>query len=122
MIRRPPRSTRTDTLFPYTTLFRSNDFLEPRDERKLDRFIIFGMAAAQQAIEDSGWTPACDEDRWRTGVMIGSGIGGLETLYEGSITVHERGPLPPSPLFTSSALFTLSSGTSSIRYAYTSTN
>src|SRR3546814_10693138 len=122
MIRRPPRSTRTDTLFPYTTLFRSNDFLEPRDERKLDRFIIFGMAAAQQAIEDSGWTPACDEDRWRTGVMIGSGIDGLETIYEGSITVHERGPRRLSPFFIPAALINLVSGQVSIRYGFKGPN
>src|SRR5690606_38672764 len=68
------------------------------------------------------WTPECDEDRWRTGVMIGSGIGGLETIYEGSITVHERGPRRLSPFFIPAALINLVSGQVSIRYGFKGPN
>ena len=103
-------------------LFNADDYVEPKDQRKLDRFIVFGMAAAQQAIEDAGWTPQSDEDRWRTGVMIGSGIGGLETIYDGSITVKERGPRRLSPFFIPAALINLVSGQVSIRYGFKGPN
>jgi 3-oxoacyl-[acyl-carrier-protein] synthase II len=103
-------------------LFNANDFVEPKDQRKLDRFIVFGMAAAQQAIEDSGWQPERDEDRWRTGVMIGSGIGGLETIYDGSITVHDRGPRRLSPFFIPAALINLVSGQVSIKHGFQGPN
>ena len=96
-------------------LFNADDYLPPRDQRKLDRFIVYGVAAAQQAIEDAGWKPENDESQWRTGVMIGSGIGGLETIYDGSITVHERGPRKLSPFFIPAALINLVSGQVSIR-------
>lgn len=103
-------------------LFNADDYVAPRDQRKLDRFIVFGMAAAQQAIEDSGWKPEDDEDQWRTGVMIGSGIGGLETIYEGSITIHDRGPRRLSPFFIPAALINLVSGQVSIRYGFKGPN
>ena len=103
-------------------LFNADDYLESKDQRKLDRFIVFGLAAAHQAIEDAGWTPSSDEDRWRTGVMIGSGIGGLETIYEGSITVHDRGPRRLSPFFIPAALINLVSGHVSIRYGFKGPN
>ncbi|WP_299626666.1 beta-ketoacyl-ACP synthase II [Pelagibius sp.] len=102
--------------------FNADDYLAARDQRKLDRFIIFGVAAAQQAIEDAGWMPEDDENRWRTGVMIGSGIGGLETIYDGSITVHERGPRRLSPFFIPAALINLISGQVSIRYGFKGPN
>ena len=102
--------------------FNADDYLAARDQRKLDRFIIFGVAAAQQAIEDAGWMPENDENRWRTGVMIGSGIGGLETIYDGSITVHERGPRRLSPFFIPAALINLISGQVSIRYGFKGPN
>ena len=102
--------------------FNADDYLAARDQRKLDRFIIFGVAAAQQAIEDAGWIPEDDENRWRTGVMIGSGIGGLETIYDGSITVHERGPRRLSPFFIPAALINLISGQVSIRYGFKGPN
>ncbi|NIA70302.1 beta-ketoacyl-ACP synthase II [Pelagibius litoralis] len=103
-------------------LFNADDYVAQRDQRKLDRFIVFGMAAAHQAIEDSGWVPEDDESRWRTGVMIGSGIGGLETIYEGSITIHERGPRRLSPFFIPAALINLVSGQVSIRYGFKGPN
>src|SRR5689334_18869110 len=96
--------------------FNANDYVSPKDQRKMDRFIVYALAAAQQAVEDSGWKPEGEEDRRRTGVMIGSGIGGLETIYEGSITLKEKGPRRMSPFFIPSALINLASGHVSIRY------
>ena len=73
--------------------------MPPKDQRKLDKFIVFGMAAAEQAVEDSGWKPEDEEDRNRTGVLIGSGIGGLQTIYETALILQERGPRRVSPFF-----------------------
>jgi len=102
--------------------FNADDYMAAKDRRKVDTFIIYGMAAAQQAIEDSGWTPEDEESQERTGVMIGSGIGGLETIYEGSITVKERGPRRLSPFFIPAALINLISGQVSIRYGFKGPN
>ena len=102
--------------------FDPNDYLSTKDQRKLDRFIVYGMAAAQQAVEAAGWTPQDDESLERTGVMIGSGIGGLETIYEGAVTVHERGPRKLSPFFIPAALINLVSGQVSIRYGFRGPN
>ena len=102
--------------------FNADDYMAAKDRRKVDPFIVFGMAAAQQAIEDAGWTPEDEESLERTGVMIGSGIGGLETIYEGSITVKERGPRRLSPFFIPAALINLISGQVSIRYGFKGPN
>jgi 3-oxoacyl-[acyl-carrier-protein] synthase II len=102
--------------------FNANDYVSPKDQRKMDRFIVYALAAAQQAVEDSGWKPEDEEDRRRTGVMIGSGIGGLETIYEGSITLKEKGPRRMSPFFIPSALINLASGHVSIRYGFKGPN
>jgi 3-oxoacyl-[acyl-carrier-protein] synthase II len=102
--------------------FNANDYVSPKDQRKMDRFIVYALAAAQQAVEDSGWKPEGEEDRRRTGVMIGSGIGGLETIYEGSITLKEKGPRRMSPFFIPSALINLASGHVSIRYGFKGPN
>jgi 3-oxoacyl-[acyl-carrier-protein] synthase II len=96
--------------------FNADLYMAPKDQRKVDRFIIFATAAAAQAIEDSGWQATSDEARERAGVMIGSGIGGLQTIYEGSITVKEKGPRRLSPFFIPSALINLASGQISIKY------
>ena len=64
----------------------------PKERRKIDDFILFGMAAAQQAVQDSGWMPQADADRERTGVMIGSGIGGLQTIAETALLIDKKGP------------------------------
>src|SRR5688572_3616563 len=72
--------------------FNADLYMLPKDQRKVDKFIIYGVAAASQAVEDAGWKPTDDEGQQRTGVMIGSGIGGLNTIYEGSITMKEKGP------------------------------
>src|SRR5271165_3317884 len=66
-----------------------SEWIPVKDQKKMDRFIHFAMVAASEAVEDSGWLPEAEEDRCATGVMIGSGIGGLETIYEASILLHE---------------------------------
>jgi 3-oxoacyl-[acyl-carrier-protein] synthase II len=102
--------------------FNADDYLTPQERRRIDPFIVFAMAAAQQAVEDSGWRPTDEESLERTGVMIGSGIGGLQTIYEGSITIHERGPRRLSPFFIPAALINLASGHVSIRYGFKGPN
>lgn len=102
--------------------FNVDHYLAPKEQRKLDKFIIFGLAAAQQAVEDSGWMPQDEEGLNRTGVMIGSGIGGLETIYETSLTLKERGPRRVSPFFIPSALINLVSGQVSIKYGFKGPN
>ncbi|MCW5723587.1 MAG: beta-ketoacyl-ACP synthase II [Maricaulaceae bacterium] len=87
-----------------------------RDRRRFDDFILFGMAAADHAIADSGWKPETDEQRARTGVMIGSGIGGLQTIYDASITLHEQGPRRLSPFIIPGMIINLVSGQVSIRH------
>ncbi len=103
-------------------LFNADDWVPPKEQRKMDEFIIFAMSAAAQAIEDSGWKPETEEDCERTGVMIGSGIGGLPSIYEGSITLKEKGPRRISPFFIPSALINLASGHVSIKYGFKGPN
>jgi 3-oxoacyl-[acyl-carrier-protein] synthase II len=102
--------------------FNADDWVPPKDQRKMDEFIVFGLAAAIQAVEDSGWKPDKDEDRERTGVMIGSGIGGLVTIADGAITLKEKGPRRMSPFFIPSALINLASGHVSIKYGFKGPN
>ncbi|MDX1482995.1 MAG: beta-ketoacyl-ACP synthase II [Alphaproteobacteria bacterium] len=102
--------------------FNANDWVEPKEQRKMDRFIVYALAAAIQAVEDSGWMPDGDEDRDRTGVMIGSGIGGLPAIAESSITLQERGARRISPFFIPSALINLASGHVSIKYGFRGPN
>lgn len=96
--------------------FDANLYMAPKDQRKVDPFIVFAVAAATQAIEDSGWRASSDEERERAGVLIGSGIGGLQTIYEGSITLRDKGPRRMSPFFIPSALINLASGQVSIKF------
>ncbi|MDH3232909.1 MAG: beta-ketoacyl-ACP synthase II [Alphaproteobacteria bacterium] len=102
--------------------FNADDWMAPKDQRKVDPFILYAMAAATQAVEDAGWTPDEEVDQDRTGVMIGSGIGGLQGIYEGSITLHERGPRRLSPFFIPSSLINLASGQVSIKYGFRGPN
>ena len=88
----------------------------------MDEFIIYAMAAATQAVEDSGWQPNDEEERERTGVMIGSGIGGLPGITEAAIILQERGPRRISPFFIPSSLINLASGNVSIRYGFKGPN
>jgi 3-oxoacyl-[acyl-carrier-protein] synthase II len=97
-------------------------WMPARERRKVDRFIVYAMVAAQQAIEDAGWTPDDEESRQRTGVMIGSGIGGIETIAESAITLKERGHRRISPFFIPAALINLCSGQVSIRYGFKGPN
>ncbi|MCC5971398.1 MAG: beta-ketoacyl-ACP synthase II [Pararhodobacter sp.] len=102
--------------------FNPDQWMEPKEQRKVDDFILYGMAAAQQAVEDSGWMPQDEEDRYRTGVMIGSGIGGLSTIAETAVLIKERGPKRVSPFFIPGALINLISGQVSIRYGFKGPN
>jgi 3-oxoacyl-[acyl-carrier-protein] synthase II len=93
-----------------------------KERRRMDDFILYGLAAAQEAIEDSGWKPTDDEGRERTGVMIGSGIGGLPAIAEGALTLQASGPRRVSPFFIPSALINLVSGHVSIQYGFKGPN
>ncbi len=104
--------------------FDADAWVPAKDRRKIDRFITYAMVAAEQAVRDAGWMPGPDEveARERTGVMIGSGIGGIETIAEGAITLKEKGPRRISPFFIPSALINLCSGQVSIRYGFKGPN
>ncbi len=102
--------------------FNADDWLAPKEQRKVDDFILFGIAAAEQAVRDSGWMPEDEEDRLRTGVMIGSGIGGLSSIADTAILIKERGPRRVSPFFIPGALINLISGQVSIRYGFKGPN
>jgi 3-oxoacyl-[acyl-carrier-protein] synthase II len=97
--------------------FRAEEVLEPKDVRKNDLFILYGIAAAREAIEDSGWMPEDEHGRQRTGVMIGSGIGGLSTIADTAVELEQRGPRRVSPFFIPASLINLVSGQVSIRPA-----
>jgi 3-oxoacyl-[acyl-carrier-protein] synthase II len=92
------------------------EWIPIKDQKKMDRFIQMAMVAGTQAVEDSGWLPDNDDDRCATGVMIGSGIGGLETIYDAAVTVHQGKARRLSPFFIPSALANLASGNLSIKY------
>ncbi|WP_207459557.1 beta-ketoacyl-ACP synthase II [Azospirillum sp. SYSU D00513] len=103
-------------------LFNPDIFVPPKDQRKMDDFILFAIAAAQEAVKDSGWEPGNDEQRERTGVMVGSGIGGLPGIAEGAITLHEKGPRRLSPFFIPANLINLASGHISIQHGFRGPN
>jgi 3-oxoacyl-[acyl-carrier-protein] synthase II len=96
--------------------FRPTDYVEPKDVRKNDDFIIYGIAAAAQALRDSGWQPGTETERERAGVLIGSGIGGLATIAETAIILERSGPRRVSPFFIPASLINLCSGQVSIRH------
>jgi len=102
--------------------FNADDYVSPKDQKKMDTFIIMAMGAAQQAVEDSGWKPTDEEGQTRTGVLIGSGIGGLQGIYEASVTLKEKGPRRISPFFIPSCLINLASGHVSIKYGFRGPN
>jgi len=102
--------------------FNADDWVSPKDQRRMDDFIIYGLCAADQAIADSGWKAEADEERWRTGVLIGSGIGGLQEISKTAITVEEGKTRRVSPFFIPAALINLVSGHVSIRHGFKGPN
>ena len=99
-----------------------NEWIPIKDLKKMDRFIQLALVAAEEAVQDSGWLPQDEDSRCRTGVMIGSGIGGLPTIYEASVQIYEGKTRRLSPFFIPSALINLASGHVSIRYGFKGPN
>ncbi len=102
--------------------FNAQKYLAPKEQRKVDTFIMFGLAAAQQAVEDAGWMPEDRESLERTGVLIGSGIGGLNSIANTAVMMNEKGPKRVSPFFVPGALINLISGQVSIKYGFKGPN
>ncbi|MEM1374149.1 MAG: beta-ketoacyl-ACP synthase II [Pseudomonadota bacterium] len=102
--------------------FVAETYMEPKERRKVDDFILFGLAAAQQAVEHAGWVADTVDKQHRTGVMIGSGIGGLSSIADTAVLIKERGPRRVSPFFIPGALTNLVSGQVSIRYGFKGPN
>ncbi len=98
------------------------DWIEPREYKRIDRFIAYGLVSATQAVEDSGWKPINEKQKNRTGVILGSGIGGLETISYTSDLLNSKGPRKVSPFFIPSALINLLSGQVSIKYGFRGPN
>jgi 3-oxoacyl-[acyl-carrier-protein] synthase II len=96
--------------------FNPDEWMEPKEQRKVDDFIVFALAAAGQALRDADWAPKSHEDQIDTGVLIGSGIGGLGGIYEASVTLHEKGPRRISPFFIPGRLINLAGGQVSIAH------
>ncbi len=90
--------------------FNPDQWMEPKEQRKVDDFIIFAMCAARQALDDAGWQPASYEDQITTGVLIGSGIGGIEGIADTALILREKGPRRVSPFFIPGRLINLASG------------
>jgi 3-oxoacyl-[acyl-carrier-protein] synthase II len=104
-----PRGDAPDAFVP-------DDWMDPKERRRVDDFIVYGMSAATQALRDANWAPETYEQQIETGVLIGSGIGGLEGIYDASITLHEKGPRRISPFFIPGRLINLVSGQVSIAH------
>ena len=102
--------------------FNADDWLAPKEQRKIDDFILFGIAAAEMAVQDASWTPEDEESLLRTGVMIGSGIGGLSSIADTAVMIKEKGPRRVSPFFIPGALINLISGQVSIRFGFKGPN
>jgi len=104
-----PRGTAPDS-------YRPDDWMEPKEQRRNDDFIVYAMAAATQALADAGWAPKTYQEQCETGVLIGSGIGGLQGIAETAITLKEKGPRRVSPFFIPGSLINLAGGQVSIRH------
>ncbi|MGH6726233.1 MAG: beta-ketoacyl-ACP synthase II, partial [Pseudolabrys sp.] len=96
--------------------FNPDQWMEPKEQRKVDDFIVYAMCAAKQALDDAGWRPESYEDQTTTGVLIGSGIGGIEGIAETAIALKERGPRRVSPFFIPGRIINLASGFVSIEF------
>jgi 3-oxoacyl-[acyl-carrier-protein] synthase II len=102
--------------------FNPDQWVDAKEQRRMDDFIIYGLAAAKQAVADSGWEARTEEDKQRTGVLIGSGIGGLTGIEEGAVLIHEKGPRRLSPFFIPGRLINLVSGYVSIEHGFKGPN
>jgi 3-oxoacyl-[acyl-carrier-protein] synthase II len=102
--------------------FNADDHMAPKERRKVDDFILYGLAAADQAVADAGWTPKDEESLTRTGVMLGSGIGGLQSIEQTTLLIRDKGARRVSPFFIPGALINLISGQVSIRYGFKGPN
>ncbi|HVL71659.1 MAG TPA: beta-ketoacyl-ACP synthase II [Beijerinckiaceae bacterium] len=96
--------------------YNPDQWMEPKEQRKVDPFIVYAMAASRQALDDAGWHPRTEDEKCATGVLIGSGIGGIGGIYEASLILHERGPRRLSPFFIPGRLINLASGYVSIEF------
>ncbi|MDE2110302.1 MAG: beta-ketoacyl-ACP synthase II [Alphaproteobacteria bacterium] len=102
--------------------FNADAWVDAKEQRRVDDFIVLGLAAAQQAVTDSGWEPKTEDERCRTGVLIGSGIGGLAGIADAAVLLKEKGPRKISPFFIPGRLINLVSGFASIRFGYKGPN
>jgi len=102
--------------------FNPDQWVDAKEQRRMDDFIIYGLAAATQAVRDSGWVPKTEEERCRTGVLIGSGIGGLDGIEQASLLIEQKGPRRLSPFFIPGRLINLVSGYVSIQHGYKGPN
>ncbi len=102
--------------------FHAASYVDSKEQKKMDDFIVYAMAAAQEALDDSGYTADTEEKQWRSGVLIGAGIGGLQTIYETSLLMEEKGTRRISPFFIPSALINLAGGHVSIKYGFKGPN
>ena len=96
--------------------FDPDTVMAPKEQRRVDPFILYGVCAGMDAIQDSGWLPQTEEDHFRTGIMVGAGIGGLGAISENAVILKEQGPRRISPFFIPSCLINLISGHLSIKY------
>ena len=102
--------------------FNPDDWVAAKEQRRIDTFILYSMAAAAQALKDADWAPEDEEEQCRTGVMVGSGIGGLPSIEEASVTLHEKGPRRIGPFFIPGSLINLCSGQIAIKYGFKGPN
>ncbi len=96
--------------------YNPDQWMEPKEQRKVDKFIVFAMCAARQALDDAGWKPSTPEEQNASGVLIGSGIGGIEGIAEAAVTLHDKGPRRVSPFFIPGRIINLASGFVSIEH------
>ncbi len=96
--------------------YNPDDWMEPKEQRKVDEFIVYAMAAAKQALKDADWAPQTEDEKCASGVLIGSGIGGLGGIYDATVTLKEKGPRRISPFFIPGRLINLASGYVSIEH------
>ncbi len=103
-------------------LFNPDDIVSPKERRHIDDFILYGLSAGTDAVEDSGWEPKSEEDKERTGVLVGSGIGGISRIATEAVILHEHGPRRISPFFIPASIINLLSGHLSIKYGFKGPN